>query len=74
MLLIHNFSDQLTLLELRLVILIPYIGAVTGAVTTPLDVVKTRLMVQVHTIFYFSYYFEGNLWERLNFGFLLSLS
>lgn len=35
------------LLHLFIVI---YIGALTGAITTPLDVIKTRLMVQVFLV------------------------
>jgi hypothetical protein len=35
-------------------------GAITGAVTTPLDVIKTRLMVQVLKICFLVFFFEGN--------------
>lgn len=39
----------------RLKIFIFYSGAITGAITTPLDVMKTRLMVQVnHWLHFFS--------------------
>lgn len=35
-----------------------FLGALTGAITTPLDVIKTRLMVQVRPVCFLSFFFN----------------
>ena len=47
---------------------VPLTGAITGAITTPLDVIKTRLMLQVNFgHFVFLLFVSYSSWKESNF-------